>query len=180
MDKFEFIAVLMSLIFGLAITNLLSGMLRAFFLKELTDTRLAWSLAVGIILLVNWWGFFLWSDNEEWHFVEFLYLVLWATTHYLLAVSLYPYDYMDSYTEELRRKFMLWTMLAICVLDVGEATIGGELFEPWYYLVFMGFIFSLVAAPLVLPKPVVLRVSGWLLFFAVLIWSVVVRTFLVS
>ena len=42
MDKFEFIAVLMSLIFGLAITNLLSGMLRGFFLKELTDTRLAW------------------------------------------------------------------------------------------------------------------------------------------
>ena len=179
MDKFEFIAVLMSIIFGLAITNLLSGMLRAFFLKELTDTRLAWSLAVGIILLVNWWGFFLWSDNQQWHFIEFLYLVLWATTHYLLAVSLYPYDFMDSYTEELRRKFMLWTMLTIILLDVGEAALGGELFNPWYYLVFMAFLLGLVVAPLVLAKPVVLRVCGWILFITVLSWSVVVRTLLV-
>ncbi len=65
MEKFEFIAVLLSIIFGLALTNLLSGMLRAFFMKELSETRLVWSLTVGLILLVNWWGFFRWSDNVE-------------------------------------------------------------------------------------------------------------------
>ena len=43
MSQFEFIAVLLSIIFGLGLTNLLSGMLRAFFKRELTDTRFAWS-----------------------------------------------------------------------------------------------------------------------------------------
>ena len=50
MNEFEFIAILLSIIFGLALTNLLSGMLRAFFLKELDDTRLAWSAAVRNVL----------------------------------------------------------------------------------------------------------------------------------
>jgi hypothetical protein len=54
MSNFEFIAVLLSIIFGLAIANLLSGMLQAFLRRELTDTRLAWSILVGNILLVDW------------------------------------------------------------------------------------------------------------------------------
>ena len=180
MDKFEFIAVLLSIIFGLALTNLLSGMLRAFFKKELTDTRLAWSLAVGMILLVNWWGFFRWSDNVEWHFVEFLFLVLWATTHYLLAVSLYPYDFIDDYTEELQRKFMLWAMLAVIGLDVAEVIVRNELLDPWYYPPFMALLAGIVIAPLVFPRPAVLRASGWTLFLLVLVWSVVVRSILIS
>jgi len=47
MSNFEFIAVLLSIIFTLAIANLLSGMLQAFLKGELTDTRLAWSLSIS-------------------------------------------------------------------------------------------------------------------------------------
>ena len=94
MSKFEFIAVLLSIIFGLALTNLLSGMLRAFFRRDLTDTRIAWTILVGNLLLVNWWLFFRWSDNEVWHYYEYVYLVGWATVHYLMAVSLFPFTRM--------------------------------------------------------------------------------------
>ena len=180
MEKFEFIAVLLSIIFGLALTNLLSGMLRAFFMKELNDTRLAWSLTVGLILLVNWWGFFRWSDNVEWQFLEFLFLVFWATTHYLLAVSLYPYDFIDNFSEELRRKFMQWMMLLVIAMDVCEIFIRQELFEPWYYPIFMAFLTGLVILSLVIPKPIILRACGWTLFLTILIWSAVVRSVLVS
>jgi hypothetical protein len=180
MEKFEFIAVLLSIIFGLALTNLLSGMLRAFFLKELTDTRLAWSLTVGVVLLINWWGFFRWSDNEVWQFYEFLFLTFWATTHYLLAVSLYPYDFMDTYTEELRRKFLLGAMLTVSLNDVIETSLRGELFDPWYYLMFIGYISGLVILAMVVPRPSILRATGWILFVSVLTWSVIVRTVLVS
>ena len=93
--KFEFIAVLISIVFGVAMTNLLSGMLRSYFKRDLSNTRLAWSLAVGIVLVANWWGFFRWSDNPEWTFPQFLFLVFWSTTHYLLAVSIYPYEFLD-------------------------------------------------------------------------------------
>ena len=48
---------LLSIIFGLALTNLLSGMLRAFFRRELTDTRIAWTILVGNLLLVPRFGY---------------------------------------------------------------------------------------------------------------------------
>lgn len=57
MSNFEFIAVLLSIMFALAIANLLSGMLQAFLKGELTDTRLAWSILVGNVLLLDWWVF---------------------------------------------------------------------------------------------------------------------------
>jgi hypothetical protein len=84
-DKFEFITILVSIVFGVAITNLLSGMLRCYFKRDLSNTRLAWSLSVGMVLVANWWGFFRWSDNPEWTFPQFLFLVFWSTTHYLMA-----------------------------------------------------------------------------------------------
>ena len=178
MTKFEFIAVLLSIIFGLGLTNLLSGMLQAFFKRELTDTRLAWSIVVGTLLLVNWWMLFRWSDHSDWRFHEFLYLVAWSTVHYLMAVSLYPYKFLTEYSEELQRKFVLMSVLAICVLDVGEKIIQGNLFEPWYYLIMILYIVVLTALPIVIPRASVMRACGWILAVGVVVWSVVVRSVL--
>ena len=180
MSKFEFIAVLLSIIFGLGLTNLLSGMLQAFLRRELTDTRIAWSILVGTLLLVDWWLLFRWSDHVEWRFHEFLYLVLWATVHYLMAASLYPHKFLTEYSEELQRKFVLSSVLAMCVMDVGENYVRGNLFEPWYYLMMILYIVILTVFPLVIPKPWAMRVSGWILAISLLIWSVVVRSILAS
>lgn len=180
MSKFEFIAALLSIIFGLGLANLLSGMLQAFLRRELTDTRIAWSILVGTLLLVNWWVLFRWSDHVEWRFHEFLYLVIWATVHYLMAVSLYPYRFLTEYSEELQRKFVLVSVLAATALDVGENFIRGSLFEPWYYLLLILYIVIFAALPLVFPKPSVMRASGWILAVSLLAWSVVVRSVLAS
>jgi hypothetical protein len=180
MDKFEFIAVLMSVVFGLALTNLLSGMLRAFFKRELTDTRLAWTILVGNLLLTNWWVFFRWSDNEVWHYYEYLYLVGWATIHYLMAVSLYPYDFIDQYSEELQRKFLLFSVMGAAVIDMGETLVRGELFEPWYYPALIISILTLASLPLLFPRPAVMRACGWILAIGMLGWSLIVRAVLVN
>ena len=180
MTKFEFIAVLLSIIFGLGLTNLLSGILQAFFRRELTDTRLAWSIVVGTILLVDWWLLFGWSDHSDWRFHEFLYLVAYATVHYLMAVSLYPYKFLTEYSEELQRKFVLAAVLATTVLDVGEKIVGGNLLEPWYYLIMILYIVVLTTLPLVIPKSSVMRACGWILAVSILVWSVIVRSVLTS
>lgn len=180
MTKFEFIAVLLSIIFGLGLTNLLSGMLQAFFKRELTDTRLAWSIVVGIIVLVDWWMLFRWSDHTDWRFHEFLYLVAWSTVHYLMAVSLYPYKFLTEYSEELQRKFLLVSVLATTALDVGEKVVLGNLFEPWYYLVMILYMVVLTALPLAIPKPSVMRACGWILAVSIAGWSVIVRSVLES
>lgn len=178
MTKFEFIAVLLSIIFGLGLTNLLSGMLQAFFRRELTDTRLAWSIVVGTILLVDWWMLFRWSDHSDWRFHEFLYLVAWSTVHYLMAASLYPYKLLTEHSEELQRKFILASVLSMTVLDVGEKVVLGTLFEPWYYLIMILYMVVLAALPLVIPKPSVMRACGWILAAGLLVWSVIVRSVL--
>ena len=180
MDKFEFIAVLVSIVFGVAITNLLSGMLRSFFKRDLSNTRVAWSLAVGMVLVANWWGFFRWSDNPEWAFPQFLFLVGWSTTHYLLAVSLYPYEFLDEYSEEMQRKFLLWVMLVVLVADLAENAVRGELFRPWYYPVFVAGLGVLASLPLVWRHPLVMPASGWMFFGAVVSWMTFVRGVLAS
>lgn len=180
MSKFEFIAVLLSIIFGLGLANLLSGMLQAFLRRELTDTRIAWSILVGNLLLVDWWLLFRWSDHVDWRFHEFLYLVIWATVHYLMAVSLYPYKFLTEYSEELQRKFVLSSILAAAVLDVGENFVRGNLFDPWYYLLMILYVVILAALPLVIAKPSVMRTCGWILAVSMLVWSAVVRSMLAS
>jgi len=180
MDKFEFIAILVSIVFGVAITNLLSGILRSYFKRDLSNTRLAWSLAVGMVLVANWWGFFRWSDNPEWTFPQFLFLVFWSTTHYLLAVSIYPYEFLDEYSEEMQRKFLLWAILVVLVADVTENAVRGELFSPWYYPVFMASLGVLSIAPLVWKSQLVMRTAGWIFFVAVISWMTIVRGVLAS
>ena len=179
MSKFEFIAVLLSIIFGLGLANLLSGMLQALLRRELTDTRVAWSIFIGMLLLVNWWVLFRWSDHVEWRFHEILYLVLWATVHYLMAVSLYPYKFLSKYSEELQRKFVLVSVLVAAALDVGENYIRGNLFEPWYYLLLILHFVILTVLPLVIQKPWVMRFSGWTLAISITVWAVIVRSVLV-
>jgi len=180
MTKFEFIAVLLSIIFGLGLTNLLSGLLKAFIRRELTDTRLAWSILVANLLLVNWWLLFRWSGHPVWQFHEFLYLVIYATAHYLMAVCLYPYENLSEYSEELQRKYLLWSLLAVAVLDVGENIFRGDLFDPWYYLLMILYVVILTILPLVNPKPSIMRACGWVLAGSMLAWSVVVRSVLAS
>lgn len=180
MDKFEFISILVSIVFGVAITNLLSGMLRCYFKRDLSNTRLAWSLAVGMVLVANWWGFFRWSDNPEWTFPQFLFLVFWSTTHYLLAVSIYPYEFLDQYSEEMQRKFLLKVMLVVLVADLAENAVRGELFSPWYYPLFMAFTGVLAIAPLAWKSPLVMRAAGWIFFVAIVSWMTIVRGVLAS
>ena len=180
MDKFEFIAVLVSIVFGVAITNLLSGILRSYFKRDLSSTRLAWSLAVGMVLVANWWGFFRWSDNSVWTFPQFLFLVFWSTTHYLLAVSIYPYEFLDEYSEEMQRKFLLWTMLIVLVADLAENAVRGGLFSPWYYPVFIASIGCLTVAPLLWKNRLVMHFAGWIFFVAVISWMTIVRSVLAS
>ena len=180
MSSFEFIAVLLSIMFALAIANLLSGMLQAFLRRELTDTRLAWSILVGNLLLLDWWVFFGWSDHTDWRFHEFLYLAIWATLHYLMAVSLYPYQFLTEISEKLQRKSVLASIIALGILDIGEKIVRGALFEPWYYLLMILYVMTFAAAPLISAKPWVMRASGWVLAVSMLTWSVVVRGMLAA
>ena len=71
-------------------------------------------------------------------------------------------------------------LLSIVVIDVGETTFRGELFTPWYYLIFMGYLITVVVTAMLLLTPMAMRISGWLLFGSILTWSALVRNVLSS
>ena len=68
MQEFEFIAVLLSIIFGLGITNLLAGMVRSLLHRQLDQWKMVWTQTVGLQRLVAWYlfgSFVLWTTSTR-------------------------------------------------------------------------------------------------------------------
>ncbi len=108
MSEFEFLAVLLSIVFGLAMTQLLSGTVRLFYEDRIDDVRLAWALAVALVLIIDWWGFFQWRQVEQWRFELYAFLMVWATFHYVLAAALFPKDLAGRIEPGRERKGSWW------------------------------------------------------------------------
>ncbi len=180
MSEFEFLAVLLSIIFGLAITQLLSGVVRLFYEDRVDDIRLAWALTVGTILVVNWWGFFRWSDAEQWRFATYLLLILWATVHFATAATLFPKDFAARIHPERERRVFLIALLTLIGVDVVESGVRGGLIEPWFLLPLMTQWAFVVLVALIVRRESVQRSAAWLMFVSLLAWSLGVRNILQS
>jgi hypothetical protein len=92
-----------------------------------------------------------------------------------MAVALYPYKFLNEYSEELQRKFVLVALLGVALLDAGEKLVRGDFFNPWYFPLFIFYLIFFISLPLAIDRPWVMRFSGWLLAVSLLAWSIVVR-----
>lgn len=141
MSQFEYVSVLVSIVAGLGLTQILSGVARSVHRRgsiELDPIHSVWSMTTFLILILNWWVFFQSRDLVAWTFGGFLVIVLWAILHYLLAVILYPPDMEEDETygavwTRNRRWFMgIW--VTTYVLDAMVTHLRGDLFDPPTYL----------------------------------------------
>jgi|JI10StandDraft_1071094.scaffolds.fasta_scaffold489590_2 uncharacterized membrane protein len=93
MDAFNYLSVLVSIILGLGITQLLSSVARA---VEHRDTgslylpSIAWFLVLLLCHIQTWWSFFGLSTHKNWHFIEFLFVLIQPIGLYLLSVLVLP------------------------------------------------------------------------------------------
>jgi len=108
MSVFEFILIPTSIIAGLGITELLSGVVRIF--RGDLKAGALHSLAVLLVFLLQvQWVWALWSFQErgEWAFPEFALLLMEAIGLYLLAAILFPAENsgtsLDEYVMTHRR-----------------------------------------------------------------------------
>jgi hypothetical protein len=175
MSEFEFIAVFVSIIFGLSLTQILSGAVYQIQARTLGLNQLGWTLFVLYVLAINWWTFFPWSENEIWTFGEFSMVLVWALGHYVMASALYPSRSLEGYSFTERRPLVLWSFLVAATTDVGQTAVQGALFEPWYYLAFVLFLMTTTAIGLLTPSERIHVTIPWFLILSMLIWSVVVR-----
>ena len=90
MTEFDFLSVLVSIIFGLALTHVLSGQFRFVYHGKMTERHLLYTGWVFMVLVLNWWMLFTWHDFGPWSFDAFLLIVLWSLSFYILAIALYP------------------------------------------------------------------------------------------
>ncbi|MEL7728448.1 hypothetical protein AAG612_02805 [Citromicrobium bathyomarinum] len=111
-EAFLYLAVLTSIIFGLAIQQVLLGY------RDLILTRtrnrlfapvLTWSVLILLIVAQNWWESFGLAGRSDWNFVAFGMILLQALIIYMLAAVIFPrtegsdpIDLKDHYFRERR------------------------------------------------------------------------------
>ena len=185
MSEFEFVAVLISMVMGLGITQLLRGVAQAVHDREwapLDATHLAWTTTVFLLLVLNWWVLFTWRSHEVWGAATFLLLILWAVAMYLTVVFLYPprktaeQGWRELY--EGNRRWFLSAFLAHAVLDMWITGLRGDLLDPPGYLPFVGHYALLLAIGLFVDHPRYHRFLGWYFLTTMLAWFLVVRRIL--
>ena len=113
MSPFEYVIVLVSIILGLGITTILTGV--ADWIKHrprglLYIPYVIWIVLVFILHIHEWWESYSYRTIEEWKLPMFLYVMLYPINLYLLAHLLFPKNFEEDVDG---RKFYLshWNKL---------------------------------------------------------------------
>jgi len=90
---FAYLSVLTSIVLGLGIARLLTGLgrlLQARGRVRLYWVHMLWALNLLLFQRLTWWILFRWQSRAEWAFFPFLFLLLSPTVSFLLTVLLFP------------------------------------------------------------------------------------------
>ena len=187
MSEFEFISVLISLIIGLGITNLLAGAGRAFYRRRknpVDEVQMVLTASTLLILALNWWVTFSWRNETNWTFEKFLVLIVWTVSLFMMTIFLYPPDLSESEAHrnvlEQNRTGYYGAFVSICVFDILQTAIRGDLFHPIWYLPLVGHYAAIAVLGLVFRRRSFDRFFAWYQLITVLTWSLLVRRFLLK
>ena len=93
MHTFAYLSVLTSIVLGLGIARLLTGLgrlLQARGRVRLDWVHMLWALNLLLFQTLTWWILFRWQSRTEWTFFLFVFLLLSPTISFLLTVLLFP------------------------------------------------------------------------------------------
>ncbi len=176
MSQFEFIFVLISIIAGLALAQLLSGLARPprNSIGRIDIAHVAFSAAITVLLITVWWATFRWQEYENWTFTEFFILCGYVSLFYVLAVILNPLRAAEILEfKQIRTKF--YAVFAFyCVLEPVVIYIRDGEFSPWY-VPMMIHLFVLSSLGIFLRKEMFDRLFSFWLFFINTAWTFFAR-----
>ena len=135
MDQFSYLSVLLSIIVGLAITQILKGY-RGIVLSR-ARVQMYWPTMLwsGSLLLMNvqsWWAMFGLRDVKDWTFATFAVVLAQTIVQYMLAGVLFPdffgerIDLREHYWSHTRWFFGL-TILVLLVSLSKDIALSGHL-----------------------------------------------------
>jgi ribose/xylose/arabinose/galactoside ABC-type transport system permease subunit len=126
MDAFSYLSVLISLILGLAITQVLKGFRGLMHAR--TRVRgywptVLWGVVIIVIAVQSWWSMFGLRHHQDWTFLEFSAVLAQTIVLYLLAALVLPdifgdavVDLREHYYDHRRWFFALLVLLIVTSL----------------------------------------------------------------
>lgn len=179
MNEFEYLAVFVSIIFGISVTHILSGVIRSIYRGQIDHTHFVLTTFLFFVLILNWWVGFSWAKQEVWSFDLFIVIIIWSVSHYLAAITLYPpLSAGVEHPFEFRRNWFLWAFVGIGFTDILQTVARGAVFTPKAYLPFVLHYMVLSILAIYIKKPWFYRGVAWYFLISMLVWSFVVRRFL--
>lgn len=107
MDAFSYLSVLLSIILGLAITQVLKGFRGLMQARARLRTywpAVTWSILVLVIAVQSWWAMFGLRHHQDWTFYAFSVVLAQTIVVYLLAALVLP-DFFGEEAVDLRAHY---------------------------------------------------------------------------
>jgi len=134
MNAFEYLSVLISIILALGMTRVLGGvgeMLQARSHRRIYWVHVIWIINLFLYLVVAWWIFYRWRDQQPWRFFLFVFVLISPTILYLAAILLFPReadvdlatDYETHYYANHRAFFILFALFT--PVDIADSLLKG-------------------------------------------------------
>lgn len=121
LSPFEYVVVLTSIILGMGITQLITGLTGI--ILRWNKVKIYWPHSVLIILIFiihiqDWWATYALRDNTTWHLPMFLFIILYPVNLYILARILFPlrwspvpFDLKAFYFDNFRKIYLFLSFL---------------------------------------------------------------------
>lgn len=155
---FEYLTVLISVVVGLTVTSFLTNVVRIIHVRAdvtISWVQLFWSVAILSWTIAFWWFTFVLSEQRQWTFPLFVFLLAYATLLFFLMALLFPegvpsdHDYRTQFMRNRAWFFSVFMVfLSVDVMDYlikldKNVSIVGHL----PYAAFVGplIVFSLIA-----------------------------------
>ena len=134
MAAFEYLSVLISIILALAMTRVLGGvgeMLQSRSQRHIYWVHVIWIINLFLYLVVEWWIFYRWRNQQPWTFLLFIFVLIGPTLLYLASILLFPreaaldesVDYKTHYYANHRAFFIIFGLYG--PVDVVDTLLKG-------------------------------------------------------
>ncbi len=136
-SPFEYVTVLISIILGMGITQLISGITNVVVRWESVKTYWPHTVLVLLIFIIHiqdWWATYELNSFQYWRLTTFLFIILYPVNLYMLARILFPIrwgtatDLKKFYLENYRKIYLFMTFLPLHSI-IDNHFIGGYEFE---------------------------------------------------
>src|ERR1043166_5399334 len=97
-SAFEYVTVFISIILGLGVTQILTGIADLVHQKERVKVywpHTVWVLLALILHVQEWWVIFELRTFDHWRLPVFLFVMLYPTVLFILARLLFPFGYSE-------------------------------------------------------------------------------------